>query len=77
LGRILRLVVFSAAFMAVQPAFADKPDKPDKPEQEHGDGKDKDKDKHQVPELSTNGAAAGFALIAGGAAIVLGRRRRR
>jgi hypothetical protein len=73
LGRIVRLVIFSAAFMAVQPAFADKPDKPEKPEH----GKDKEKDKHQVPELSTTGAAAGFALIAGGAAIVLGRRRPR
>ena len=70
MGRILRLVAFSVAFVAVQPAFA-------KPKADHPHGGGNGGDVHAVPELSTTGAAAGLALIAGGAAIVLGRRRAR
>jgi hypothetical protein len=70
-SRLVRLFAFSLTLMAVQPAFADR---------DHDNGHENDDEIHhptQVPELSSHGAAAGFALIAGGAAVILGRRRSR
>jgi hypothetical protein len=71
LSRLIRLCAFTVSFMSLQPAFADR---------DHDNGHGRDDERHHptaVPELSSHGAAAGFALIAGAAAIVLGRRRSR
>jgi hypothetical protein len=71
-SRLIRLFAFAVSFMSLQPAFADR---------DHDNGHGRDDEHHHtvvsVPELSTHGAAAGLALIAGAAAIVLGRRRSR
>jgi hypothetical protein len=69
-SRLIRLIVFAASFMSLQPAFADR-------NHDDGHGRDDQRQHTAVPELSSHGAAAGLALIAGGAAIVLGRRRSR
>jgi hypothetical protein len=71
-SRFIRLFAFTVSFMSLQPAFADR---------DHDNGHGRDDENHHpvtaVPELSAHGAAAGFALIAGAAAIALGRRRSR
>jgi hypothetical protein len=69
-SRLIRLFAFALSFMAVQPAFADR-------DHDNGHGRDDEKHHTAVPELSSHGAAAGLGLIAGAAAIALGRRRRR
>jgi hypothetical protein len=69
-SRLIRLFAFAVCFVAVSPAFADR-------DHDNGHGQDDQNHHTAVPELSSHGAAAGFALIAGGAAIVLGRRRSR
>jgi hypothetical protein len=70
-SRFIRLFAFAVSFMTLHPAFADR---------DHDNGHGRDDENHHavtaVPELSSHGAAAGFALIAGAAAIALGRRRR-
>jgi hypothetical protein len=69
-SRFIRLFAFAVSFMSLQPAFADR---------DHDNGRGHDDVVHHtaVPELSSHGAATAFALIAGAAAIVLGRRRTR
>ena len=70
MSRLIRLFAFTVSFMSLQPAFADR-------DHNNGHGNDDQRQHTAVPELSAHGAAAGFALIAGAAAIVLGRRRSR
>jgi hypothetical protein len=70
-SRLIRLFAFAVAFLSLQPAFADR-------DHDNGHGRDDSQaNRTAVPELSSHGAAAGFALIAGAAAVALGRRRTR
>lgn len=66
---ILSMVLSTGLLVSASAAFAkgDKGDKGDK----HGDDKGA-----AAPELAGHGAPAALALIAGGAAIIVSRRRR-
>jgi hypothetical protein len=72
LGRLLGLGALLLSLSVVQPAFARDND------DHHDNGHENDDrgERTSVPELSANGATSAFAVIAGGAAIVFGRRRR-
>jgi hypothetical protein len=74
MSRLLCVFGFLVSFSVVSPALADNNNQDD---QQGQNGHQGGNSPSRVPELSATGAAAGFALIAGGAAIVLGRRRAR
>jgi hypothetical protein len=61
MSRLFGVLVFAISIFSVDPAFAWQ----------------RTTTTRRVPELSSSGAAAGLALIAGAAAIAFGRKRSR
>jgi hypothetical protein len=68
LYRSFAALALAAVVLVPAPAHADKPEKDDKGDKGHG---------LAVPEISGAHAGIALALVLGGAAIVVGRRRRK